>query len=69
MKVHRDFKDFISLMHANGVEYVIVGSFALSFHGHPRATGDMDVWVRKSPENASKILKTLDEVNPPSGSI
>jgi len=61
MKVHRDFKDFISLMHANGVEYVIVGSFALSFHGHPRATGDMDVWVRKSPENTSKILKALDE--------
>ena len=61
MKVHRDFKDFISLMHSNGVEYVIVGSFALSFHGHPRATGDMDIWVRKSPENASKILKVLDE--------
>ena len=61
MKVHRDFKDFISLMHANGVEYVIVGSFALSFHGHPRATGDMDVWIRRSPENASRILKALDE--------
>ena len=61
MKVHRDFKDFISLMHANGVEYVIVGSFALSFHGHPRATGDMDVWIRRSPENASRILKVLDE--------
>jgi hypothetical protein len=60
MKVHRDFKDFISLMHANGVEYVIVGSFALSFHGHPRATGDMDVWIRRSPENASRILKALD---------
>ena len=42
MKAHRDFKDFISLMHANGVEYVIVGSFALSFHGHPRATGDIN---------------------------
>ena len=61
MKVHRDFKGFISLMHANGVDFVIVGSFALSFHGHPRATGDMDIWVRKSPENASKILKVLDE--------
>jgi hypothetical protein len=61
MKVHRDFKDFISLMHANGVEYVIVGSFALSFHGHPRATGDIDIWVRKSPENASRILQVLDE--------
>jgi hypothetical protein len=61
MKVHRDFKDFISLMNANGVEYVIVGSFALSFHGHPRATGDMDVWIRRSPENASTILMVLDE--------
>jgi len=61
MKVHRDFKDFVSLMNANGVEYVIVGSFALSFHGHPRATGDMDVWIRRSPENASRILKALDE--------
>lgn len=61
MKVHRDFKDFVSLMNANGVEYVIVGAFALSFHGHPRATGDMDVWIRRSPENASRILKALDE--------
>lgn len=61
MKVHRDFKDFVSLMNANGVEYVIVGAFALSFHGHPRATGDMDVWIRRSPQNASRILKALDE--------
>jgi hypothetical protein len=61
MKVHRDFREFIFLMNANGVEYVIVGSFALSFHGHPRATGDMDVWIRRSPENASTILKVLDE--------
>lgn len=61
MKVHRDFKDFVSLMNANGVEYVIVGAFALSFHGHPRATGDIDVWIRRSPQNASRILKALDE--------
>ena len=61
MKIHGDFKDFISLMNANGVEYVVVGSFALSFLGYPRATGDIDFWVRKSPENASRILKVLDE--------
>ncbi len=61
MKIHRDFKDFISLMNKNGVEYVVVGSFALSFLGYPRATGDMDIWVRKSPENAARILKALDE--------
>lgn len=61
MKIHRDFKDFISLMNANGVEYVVVGSFALSFLGYPRATGDIDFWIRKSPENALRVLKVLDE--------
>jgi hypothetical protein len=61
MKAQGDFKDFISLMNAGGVDYVIVGSFALSFHGYPRATGDMDVWIRRSPENASRRLKVLDE--------
>ena len=60
MKTHKDFRDFISLMNANGVEYVIVGSFALSFLGYPRATGDINLWVRRSPENASKMMKVLD---------
>lgn len=60
MKTHKDFRDFISLMNANGVEYVIVDSFALSFLGYPRATGDIDLWVRRSPENASKMMKVLD---------
>jgi len=48
-------------MNKNGVEFVVVGSFALSFLGYPRATGDIDIWVRKSPENATRILKVLDE--------
>jgi len=61
VKIHGDFKDFISLMNKNGVEFVVVGSFALSFLGYPRATGDIDIWVRKSPENATRILKVLDE--------
>jgi hypothetical protein len=60
VKIHGDFKDFISLMNASGVEYVVVGSFALSFLGYPRATGGTDFWVRKSPENASRMLKVLD---------
>lgn len=59
MKFHRDFKDFLSLLNKNGVEYVIVGYFVLSFHGHPRATGGMDVWIRKTPDNAMKVMKAL----------
>jgi hypothetical protein len=61
VKINRDFKDFISLMNKHSVEFVVVGSFALSFLGYPRATGDIDFWIRKSPENASRILKVLDE--------
>ena len=56
MKAHGDFKDFISLMNAGGVDYVIVGSFALSFHGYPRATADLDVWVAINPANAALLV-------------
>jgi nucleoside-diphosphate-sugar epimerase len=49
MKVHEDFKDFIDALNKNNVEYVIVGAFALAFHGHPRATGDIDIWLRPKP--------------------
>jgi hypothetical protein len=48
-------------MNKHSVEFVVVGSFALSFLGYPRATGDIGFWIRKSPENASRILKVLDE--------
>ena len=59
MKVHEDFKDFIDALNENNVQYVIVGAFALAFHGHPRATGDIDIWLRPTPQNAKAILKAL----------
>ena len=61
MKVHEDFKDFIEALNNNNVEYVIVGAFALAFHGHPRATGDIDIWVRPTPQNAKAVLKALND--------
>jgi hypothetical protein len=61
MKVHEDFKDFIEALNNNNVEYVIVGAFALAYHGHPRATGDIDIWLRPTPQNAGAVLKALND--------
>jgi hypothetical protein len=61
MKVHEDFKDFIEALNKNNVEYVIVGAFALAFHGHPRATGDIDIWLRPTSQNANAVLKALND--------
>lgn len=43
---HKDFKEFIELLNKNGVEYLLVGGYALGIHGYPRYTDDMDIWVK-----------------------
>ena len=47
-----DFRDILSEFTAAGVEFLVVGAYALAAHGHPRATGDIDLWVRDNAENA-----------------
>ena len=59
MKVHTDFNDFVAALNNNKVEYVIVESFALAYHGYPRATGDIDFWLRPTPQNIKALLKAL----------
>lgn len=54
-----DFKDLLSAFNAHGVEFLVVGAHALAAHGHVRATGDLDVWVRPDPANARRVLKAL----------
>jgi hypothetical protein len=61
MSLSADLKEFIELLNSRGVEYVIVGAHSLAFHGRPRYTGDLDVLVRPSPENAEKIAAVLTE--------
>ena len=61
MKIHPDFNDFVAALNKNDVQYVIVGSFALAFHGCPRATGDIDFWIRPTSSNARKLLKALKD--------
>ncbi len=54
-----DYSDMLSILIDEGVEFLLVGAYALAVHGLPRATGDMDVWIRSSDENARRVLRAL----------
>lgn len=54
-----DFRDLLVCLSREGVEYVLVGAYALAFHGAPRATGDIDVFVRPTPANADRTWRAL----------
>jgi len=60
MKLSRDVREFISLLNSHGVEYLVVGGYAVAYHGHPRLTGGIDFWVRPSEDNARRLLAVLD---------
>ena len=59
MDLAPDFDEFIKSLIAHDVEFVIVGAYALAFHGAPRFTGDLDVFVRPTLENASRLLAAV----------
>jgi len=61
MPLNKDLREFLALLNSNGVEYLVVGAFAVAFHGFPRYTGDLDLLVRPTAENAERILRTLAE--------
>lgn len=54
-----DFKEFVELLNAHEVEYLIVGAFAVARYGVVRNTGDIDVWIRQTPENAARLVRVL----------
>ena len=55
----RDFKEFVESLNANGVEYLVVGGYAMAMHGRPRHTGDLDVWIDQRTENANRPIRAL----------
>ena len=59
MEVQEDFREFLALLNAHEVEFMIVGGYALAFHGAPRYTGDIDVFVKPDHKNAKRIIKAL----------
>ncbi len=57
--LNRDFKEFIRSLNDNHVRYLVVGGYAVAFHGHPRYTKDIDIWIEMTQANAEKIIKSL----------
>ncbi|HYK89269.1 MAG TPA: hypothetical protein VE398_10890 [Acidobacteriota bacterium] len=60
-----DFVEILSALSAAQAEFIIVGAHALAAHGVPRATGDLDIWVRPTHENAERVLRALKEFGSP----
>ena len=56
-----DFKNFLKLLNSKQVEYLLIGGYAVGHYGYPRATGDLDVWVARTADNARKLVQVLKE--------
>ena len=60
-RLPQDFKEFLKLLEENEVEYLLVGGYAVGYHGYPRPTGDIDFWISNRPENAERVVSVLRE--------
>ncbi len=60
MEIYPDFRELLALFRAHNVEFVIVGGYAMAFHGAPRATGDIDLLINPSPANAERVVAAIN---------
>ena len=63
--MNRDFAEMLSALSEAGAEFLVVGAHALAAHGVPRATGDLDIWVKPSPTNARRVMQALASFGAP----
>lgn len=63
--MNRDFAEILDELSAAGAEFLVVGAHALAAHGRPRATGDLDIWIRPTPENAERVWNALTRFGAP----
>jgi len=61
MVLNKDFREFIQLLNEHDVRYLVVGGYAVAFHGYPRYTKDLDLWIWLARKNAQNLLKVLDD--------
>lgn len=61
LELPKDFKEFLSLLSVHGVEYLLIGGYAVGYHGYPRATNDLDIWIAATGKNASRLVASLKE--------
>ena len=57
----KDFKEFLKLLNANQVEYLLIGGYAAGYHGYPRATANIDIWIAAKPDNSTKIINVFND--------
>lgn len=69
IELPEDFRDLLIELHDAGAEFVVVGGYAVAFHGHPRATKDLDVLVHADPENAARVYRALASFGAPLASF
>lgn len=67
--MNQDFVDLLRAFNAADVRFLVVGAYALALHGRPRATGDIDLWVDETPENATRVMRALGAFGAPTESI
>ena len=67
--MHQDFLDLLRAFTDREVRFLVVGAYALGVHGHPRATGDLDLWVDPSPHNAGRVMSALEDFGAPLESV
>ena len=67
--LNEDYKEMLQLLLEEQVDFMIVGAYALGTHGYPRATGDIDIWVKPNNINSKKIYKALARFGAPLGQI
>ncbi len=60
MIISQDFKEFIVLLNTHNVRYLVIGGYAVAFHGHPRYTKDIDIWIDRTPDNAGQLIHVLE---------
>ena len=57
----RDFKEFLQLLNLKKIEYLVIGGYAVGYHGYPRATGDLDIWIAINEQTAMKMVEVLKD--------
>jgi predicted nucleotidyltransferase len=61
VKLPQDFKDFLKSLNAHGVDYLLIGGYAVGYYGYPRATNDIDIWIAIHRGNADRMVAALKE--------
>jgi hypothetical protein len=67
--MNQDFVDLLRAFNDHNVRFLVVGAYALGVHGRPRATGDLDVWIDATPENATRVMTALRHFGAPPGLV